>query len=40
MKMHADESGDRQTECCKNVAKVLTAYTGVWSDDLIISEIE
>lgn len=40
MKMYADEAESRQTECNRNVAKVLTAYTGFWSDELIFSEIE
>ena len=30
----------RKTEVHKNVAKVLTSYTGVWTDELIMSEIE
>ena len=40
MKMYEDELDARRTEVHKNVAKVLTSYTGVWTDELIMSEIE
>ena len=40
MKMYEDELDARKTEVHKNVAKVLTSYTGVWTDELIMSEIE
>lgn len=40
MKMYDDELDARKTEIHKNVAKVLTSYTGVWTDELIMFEIE
>ncbi|XP_067932930.1 uncharacterized protein [Watersipora subatra] len=40
MRMHGEQTEARQTDRCKNVAKVLTSYTGIWTDARIISEVD
>jgi len=39
VKLHTDEVEARRWDTGKNVAKVLTAYTGIWSDELILTEL-